>query len=146
LQTLLKKFPVCCSAARLLIYIYILHEYCLILCRIQTDRDRERPGRPTTWVVNNKFYISWEKKEDKGKWNRMKKEPNPFSGKREKKRKQNFWPENSHVFCNWKLAGSSGKMSVLQSIFFFWVRCKYVLLMTINLPLPFPPTKITLTL
>ncbi len=105
----IKKFPVCCLPARLLIA-WVLFDFV-------SNSDRPRPrktGGPTTWVVNNKFCISWEKKE-----------PNPFSGKPEKKAK----------FLTWKFPC----FLQLKIGRFFWqnvrpsVVSKYVLLMTINL-------------
>lgn len=120
-----KKFPVCLAA---LIYIYILHKYCLILCRIQTDRDRERPAdRRLTWVVN-KFCILRRRKKI-GQWkNRMKEERTHVfrQASKEKKRKNGkfltsnyyyYLPENSHVR---NLTGSGKCPSFSRS--FFWAQ------------------------
>jgi hypothetical protein len=59
-----------------------MHKYCLILCRVQTDRDRERPADD---LGGQQILYLEEKKEDR----KMKKPQEPmFSGKRAKKRKE----------------------------------------------------------
>jgi hypothetical protein len=64
LQTLLKKFPVCCSAAQLLIYIYI---YCMSTVWFcvefrPTETEKDRGGRRLGWSTTNSIYLERRKK------------------------------------------------------------------------------------
>jgi hypothetical protein len=89
LQTLLKKFPVCCLAAGLSIYIYIYIYctstvwFCVEFRPTETEKDR---GRRLGWSVNNKFCISWERrkkiKENETAW---RKNPTHFPASEESK-------------------------------------------------------------
>ncbi len=108
-NSIIKKF----QSAWLLSY---MHKYCLILCRVQTDRDRERPADD---LGGQQILYLEEKKEDR----KMKKPQEPmFSGKRAKKRKErmeNFWLQTTtYLKIPMFVIDRFWQMSVLQSVFF----------------------------